>query len=296
MRLLLVFLLILAIGCRAAEPLLKPNDVVALVGGEDMVVANELGYLEALCQATLPEYHLKFRSIAWEGDTVYEQKRDLNYPPLEAQLERMGATTVVAQFGKIESLNRNSRSVEFIDAYTKLIKRLSDNGKRRVVLVEPRFFEVTDDTSRATYRDAIASLAKDVPGVAHAPIHGIAAFRRDGGVPTPVSHYHASMWMAYALIGDTKEVKLARIGKHALPVSESVQALVAAKNRLWFHYTRPQNWAFLAGDRTNQPSSRDHLDKSKRWFPEEMEQFLPLIEAKEKAIWAKAAELKGQAK
>ena len=64
---------------------------------------------------------------------------------------------------------------------------------------------------------------------------------------------------------------------------------IVAKNRLWFPYTRPQNWAFLAGNRTNQPSSRDHRDPSKRWFPEEMEQWLPLIDAKEQEIWKLAA-------
>ena len=75
-------------------------------------------------------------------------------------------------------------------------------------------------------------------------------------------------------------------------VSSTFRALhttIVAKNRLWFHYTRPQNWAFLAGNRTNQPSSRDHLDPTKRWFPEEMEQWVPLIEAKEKEIQALAA-------
>jgi len=66
---------------------------------------------------------------------------------------------------------------------------------------------------------------------------------------------------------------------------------IIAKNRLWFDYWRPQNWAFLAGDRTAQPSSRDHLDPSKRWFPPEREAFLPLIEAKEKEIDALAAQL-----
>jgi hypothetical protein len=65
---------------------------------------------------------------------------------------------------------------------------------------------------------------------------------------------------------------------------EPLRHLVIAKNRLWFNYWRVQNWAFLAGDRTNQPSSRDWRDPSKRWFPAEREEFLPLIEAKEKEI------------
>jgi hypothetical protein len=63
-------------------------------------------------------------------------------------------------------------------------------------------------------------------------------------------------------------------------------ALVRDKNKLWFHYIRPQNWAFLNGDRTIQPSSRDHLDPEIRWFPEEMKQWLPLIAAREREIWA----------
>jgi hypothetical protein len=35
--------------------------------------------------------------------------------------------------------------------------------------------------------------------------------------------------------------------------------------------------------------SRDHRDSTKRWFPAEMEQWLPLIEAKEQEIWKLAA-------
>ena len=72
---------------------------------------------------------------------------------------------------------------------------------------------------------------------------------------------------------------------------EQLRQLIVAKNRLWFHYYRPQNWAFLAGDRTNQPSSRDHIDRNKRWFPEELEQFLPLIAAKEQEIAKLTADL-----
>ena len=44
-------------------------------------------------------------------------------------------------------------------------------------------------------------------------------------------------------------------------------ALIIAKNRLWFDYWRPQNWAFLAGDRTAQPSSRDHVDPEQTLVP-----------------------------
>jgi hypothetical protein len=41
------------------------------------------------------------------------------------------------------------------------------------------------------------------------------------------------------------------------------------------------NWAFLGGDRIEQPSSRDHRDPKIRWFPIEMEQFVSLIREEE---------------
>jgi hypothetical protein len=76
------------------------------------------------------------------------------------------------------------------------------------------------------------------------------------------------------------------------PEREKLRQSIVAKNKLWFNYWRPQNWAFLFGDRTNQPSSRDWRDPSKRWFPAEREEFVPLIEAKEKEIDALAEKLK----
>src|SRR5581483_6588349 len=97
MRFPLVCLLVLLslVPLRAAEkPFFQKNDVIALVGGEDMVVAGEDGYLELLLLRALPDYHLRFRSLAWEGDTVFEQNRDLNFPTWEEALDKIGATVV----------------------------------------------------------------------------------------------------------------------------------------------------------------------------------------------------------
>jgi hypothetical protein len=74
---------------------------------------------------------------------------------------------------------------------------------------------------------------------------------------------------------------------------EQLQRLAIEKDRIWFDYYRPQNWAFLGGDRTSQPSSRDHLNPSVRWFPTEMEKFLPLLEAKERELWNQAKKIGG---
>jgi hypothetical protein len=73
-------------------------------------------------------------------------------------------------------------------------------------------------------------------------------------------------------------------GVWANPVFEQLRQQVISKNRLWFNYWRPQNWAFLGGDRTEQPSSRDHRDPKIRWFPEEMKRYTSLISDAETKI------------
>ena len=295
-------LLIALVSCganpfaQAAEPFLKPNDVVAFVGGEDMVVASECGQLESLLIRALPDYHLKFRSLAWEGDTVFEQPRDLNYPALEKQLDEIAATVVIAQFGQMESLGGESKLPAFTAVYEKLIERLSAGGKRRIVLMAPA--TVSDGGLASTRFKSIAEYAGAIREIARR--HGLrfippndrmeltAENFRDGMHLSESGHNAAAIHTADALGAGKRTGEFTSTDEFRLADS------IRAKNRLWFHYSRPQNWAFLNGDRTTQPSSRDHLDPSKRWFPEEMKQWLPLIAAKEQEIWSLAAQIKSK--
>ena len=319
----------------AEEPFFKPNDVVALVGGEDMVVAAELGYLETLIQLALPDHHLKFRSLAREGDTVFEQRRDLNYPKLEDQLDKIGATVVICQFGQMESLaamdsvdktdkvdranapakasaesavhevhevhsvqekaeaTRKAKAGEFVAGYGKLIARLKGkDGARRIVVVQK--LTATDGSENST-KAAHASNIFPQALVALQPIPGVTLLDYSS-LPEPSGRRSVAESIRFGSHSDFAEAarSLANNTKgkwQDYTVKEDLRALITAKNRLWYYYYRPQNWAFLAGDRTNQPSSRDHLDPSKRWFPEELEKFVPLIDAKDAEIWALAKKL-----
>ena len=286
-----------------------------------MVVASEYGYLELLLTRELPDYHLHFRNLAWEGDTVFEQRRDLNFPPLEAQLDKIGATVVIAQFGQMESLAGKEKLPEFIAAYEKLLERLSSAGKRRIVLIPPTpppnyvfgkpgsLFEpydraVSELVRRHGFqalpflgqigRDPAVSGARHRDGI-HLNASGQAFLAMDVTMLLP--QYRPVSPQHDPPITDTRVPMPPRvdIGGDGFAMKdtreEAIRQLVIAKNRLWFHYWRPQNWAFLNGDRTQQPSSRDHLDPSKRWFPDEIEQFVPLIEAKEREIDARAEKL-----
>jgi hypothetical protein len=289
MRFPLVCLLVVLFLGRAwaEEPFFKKGDVIALVGGEDMVVASEDGYLETFLIHALPDYHLRFRNLAWEGDTVFEQHRDLNFPSWEEQLDKIGATVVICGFGEMESLAGREKLPEFVAAYEKLIDRLTGSGKRRLVLIPPNVVPLTVVDRNQYYANAVADLAKRV-GARFVETRGT-VIHDEPNLRADLVHLNwgGQATLAYICLWST-------VQDHApYPQGcEPLRQLVIAKNKLWFDYWRPQNWAFLFGDRTNQPSSRDWRDPSKRWFPAEREEFLPLIEAKEKEIDALAAKSK----
>jgi hypothetical protein len=80
------------------------------------------------------------------------------------------------------------------------------------------------------------------------------------------------------------------LGKLDLMVSTGAETkdfvkAVQTKSHLWHYYWRPSNWAFLHGDRTNQPSSRDPVNPQVRLFPAEQEEYLPLIKEAEEKIF-----------
>lgn len=316
----------LALTAAATEPFLRPHDVIALVGGEDMVVASEAGYLELLLTRALPGHQLRFRDLACEGDTVFEQRRELNFPTWEEQLDKIGATVVLCRFGQMESLGGREPLRGFIAAYEQLIARFSGEKKRRVVLIGPSPNEPAPTLGSAViqaigrrggselgaWESAIQELAqrtgagfistrfvarwgltlevgkqKGVPWKTEVP-----ADMRDGLHLSDLGQRSFARVLGAALEEKTKALSPLLRTSNAEPLE--MLTLIRAKNRLWFDYWRPQNWAFLAGDRTSQPSSRDYLDPSKRWFPPEREAFLPLIEAREKEIHALAARLVGK--
>jgi hypothetical protein len=295
-------LAVLALNVQAAEPFLRSGDVVALVGGEEMVAAAELGEMELALTLAMPESHVTFRSLAWEGDTVYEQHRDLNYPPIEEQLAKMKASAVILQFGQMESLAGAGRLKEFITAYEKLLDRLAGAEGRRLLLIIPHEFArppdpaLPDLTERNRDVDGYAAAIREVAkrrSLATAEwtfssASAVTVLTRDGIHLNGQGEALRAMGIAGAL-GTSSAATLGPVSK--TPEVEKLQRLIQQKNRLWFNYYRPQNWAFLAGDRVNQPSSRDHIDRNKRWFPDEMEQYVPLIEQKERAIWEAAAGL-----
>jgi hypothetical protein len=271
---------------------------------------------------------LRFRSLAWEGDTVFEQHRALNFPSWEDQLDQIGATAIIAEFGQMECLaapdrfsSLQDRPKVFTETYEAFLRKLHGLQDRRVVVVlPPRITSherpwLTDRMARnfqdfhaatvdwATRLTATGKACRSVdPDRMGSGVSADGVHRSEKGQLLMAASFREVLRPWLDLSYDWQKDEAAKKADAATcdAVMEELTSerlkplltLIRAKNRLWFDYWRVQNWAFLAGDRTNQPSSRDWRDPSKRWFPAEREEFLPLIEAKEKEIETLAAQLK----
>ena len=287
---------------------LRSNDVVAFVGGSDVAAARVSGHLEALLAIQYPG--ARWRNFGWEGDTVFAQPRDVGFPSLHERLKRAEVTVVFFEFGRAEALNGKESVPRFFSACEKMIDGLARQTPR-IILVTPAPFEnggglLPDLSTRNAALAVRVRALRTLAGQRSLPV--IDLFAEFGGTnhsqPRLTDNGFEFTPRGQALIAAAYARQLGfadlaaragtvgEAGAWSNPAFESLRQRVLEKNRLWFNYSRPQNWAFLGGDRTSQPSSRDYRNPSIRWFPTEMEKYVPLIRAKEVEIEAAAAALR----
>ena len=289
---------------RAKQPFaghfsLEPDDVVTFVGGEDANAAQVAGYLETLLTAGSAGKHVLFRDMAWEGDTVFEQWRILNFGPWPRQFERVGASILFVQFGQMESLNGKQGLDAFISAYETLLDEFQKRTQR-IVLVTPTPFQKStasfpDLTSHnqdlKLYADAIRKLAEKrgllcvdlFSTLQEIPLSH--PLTRDGIHLTPYGQWIAARETARQIgLPSTDPVTDDNHPRFERRELEDIRVIAIEKNQLWTRYWRPTNWAFLNGDRISQPSSRDDVDRRIRWLPAEVQQYPAMIAGKEKKI------------
>src|SRR5688572_8354776 len=113
---------LLAITSSAQPFSFRTNDVIAFLGGTDVVTAQESAHLETLLTIRHHALNLRFRNFGWEGDTVFAQPRDFGFPPLEHHLKKAGATVIVCQFGRTEALEQHPAH-KFAGTYSDFIAR-----------------------------------------------------------------------------------------------------------------------------------------------------------------------------
>jgi putative heme-binding domain-containing protein len=279
------------LGGAAAEavPGWRPGEVIALVGGANLertrfdpaLQTAWMGLQKGLRPA-------RVRNLAWEGDTAFEQSRDVNFPSLAQQLEQLQATCVLVQFGQMESLRGEEHLEEFAKAYEVFLEKIRHAG-RRVVLLTPTPFEkpvlgTMRDLSGwngvlGKYAERIRELGTR-RGDQVIDLYGALSARREGGRLTENGIHLNREGQKRVAEEVFRQLGLGEIPEGKPAVEDAVREL----ERLWFDYWRPMNWAFLGGDRTSVAFSHDWKDAKKRIFPEEMQVFEGILKEAEQNI------------
>jgi len=277
----------------------RPGETIAWIGGTEVADLDRHGFLEAGIHLAWPELGLRWRNLAWQGDTVYKQARPLYFytkvgDPQPGSIpdhrERTEPGIVFIAFGKMESLEGAERLPDFAAAYGTLLEDLLPLT-RRLVLVEPVPFVWSGPAAAlanernsvlSAYVEAIEGLAKERDLL----------FLRTAGVEWKAGHSDNGVHLNEAGHRAYAEEVLRQLGVSG-PVREPGPALrdaIARKNLLWQQYYRPTNWAFLFGDRQHVPASRDVENRGERWFVREIDALPGLIAESEKDIHLYAKE------
>ena len=238
---------------------LRSGDVVAMIGQENFVRDQKAGELESVLAPALSSLRPRFRPMAWEADTVYEQWRDLHFGAWTPQLERAGVTVVMVQYGQLEALDGKRRLPEFIAAYHRLLDQFAART-RRLVLVSPIPFErpLAPDAPDLTLRNddvaAYVSVIRDMAAQRNAVFVDLFepfSHRPPGALRLTDDglHLHAD---------GLREVAREMVRQLGLSVPENgsaaeIRQAVVEKNRIWYDCWRPANWSFAYGDRISQP-------------------------------------------
>lgn len=271
----------------------RPGETIAWIGGTEIADLDRYGILEAGMQLAWPGRGLRWRNLAWQGDTVYQQARPMYFytkagDPQPGSIpdhrERTEPGIIFIAFGKMESLEGPERLPDFVAAYAKLIEDLLPLTKR-IVLVEPTpFFESGPAANQVAERNATLAAYNEAIG----RIAGERSFRFiraavewNAGMSDNGVHLNESGHLALA------NSLLDQIGagvRKAENMSPSLLDAIARKNLLWQQYYRPTNWAFLFGDRQHVPASRDVEKREERWFVREIDALPALIAGAEADI------------
>lgn len=235
---------------------LNDNEVIVLTGQENFVRDQKAGEIESVLGVAFAKHQPRFRSMAWEGDTVYEQWRDLNFGDWRTQLDAVDAGIIIAQFGQVEAFDGVKRLAEFKSAYHRLIDQFLARTPR-LVLMSPMPFE----KPTASHAPDLRTRNADVKAYAEA-VREVARQRGALFVDlfTPLSASHSKRLTDDGLHLNAEGLRvIAREIARQLDASWSeaddlstLRQAVIAKNRLWFDCWRPANWSFVYGDRITQ--------------------------------------------
>lgn len=280
---------------------IRPGEVIVFTGGTNMVRLVENGWFEASLALAAKEQKPRFRNMAWDGDTVYEQWRDMNFGSWKEQLDAVNATCVFLWFGQMEALDDSRDDAAFEQAAAKLLDEFKAVTPRLVVMTPmefnafPRIADQAPDAAdgwpdNTAKNERILRLGGILKKLAQD--RGVVLLdwpsleSRLGDVPLPrtingvhLSDHAVSFAFSNMLL---KALGLPEQKDHGSGWLYSIQT----KNRLWHDCWKTMNWAFAYSDRTEQPFGKgigEHPPMAK-----ELEKYKPLLREADERIHALA--------
>ncbi len=263
----------------ATEPLLKPGDRVAIVGGTFVERMQSDGALEAEIQCRQPDWKLTFRNLGWSGDDVHgiARKRfdtpEDGYQRILSDVALVDPTVVIVAYGFSEASDGEPAVARFETGLQRLTGDLMKSG-RRVILLSPI---AMPGYRSPTYRESISecqSIVASIGAQIDAPVlsidwqPGTDEVNFNGLLPNGAGYVKFADLVADGLVG----------GAPCESKSEMLTDLIVRKNELFFHRYRPQNETYLLLFRKHEQGNN----------AAELHDFDPLIRSTDEAIWAAA--------
>lgn len=311
---LLIGILIGSIGAApaAAQTLpfeLKANDRIVLIGNTLAERMQYFNHFETQLMTRHPELQLSLRNLGWSGDTTTLQPRPLNFLDAAAQLTLLKADVILACFGLNESFDGEAGLPKFekdLEGYiqTQLKARYNGASAPRLVMISPiaheklpRMVHVDADARNrelARYTEAMRKVAaaQKVTFVdLFTPTKDLME-KAAGGAPLTINGIHlneegdrivAGLLMdALGLSANDSMRDASAAQRKQLDV---LREAIRDKNQQFFYRYRFLNAEYVVGRRVEPFGSVN--------FPPEMQQLEQMAADRDKAIWKRAAALKG---
>ncbi|MFG0264513.1 MAG: aquaporin [Rhodopirellula sp. JB055] len=290
-----LFVLFLGAGGDAAladesAALLRPNDRVAMIGGTFVERMQPRDELETELQTQRPDWKLSIRNLGWSGDTVsaISRKRFENIEAGRARrladIEAANPTVALIWYGQSEAGQFHENADRYQADLLSLVDELKKRGTR-VILLTP--VEIPGDR-RPHYQSGLSAFKQMLRDVARAQSLALVELNwnptdqqltEDRMLPNVVGYRELAVRLSGALLGESAgQVDPSQAELPDTPERQSLQEAIARKNEFFFHRYRPQNETYLFLFRKHEQGNN----------AVEIEQFDPIIEEADRAIWEAA--------
>ncbi|KLU05543.1 Aquaporin Z [Rhodopirellula islandica] len=287
-----LFALLLGVGGNAAvaedvDSLLRPNDRIAIIGGTFVERMQPRDKLEAELQTQRPDWKLSLRNLGWSGDTVsaIARKRFDNIEAGRARrladIEAANPTVALIWYGQSEAGQFEENAARYQADLLSLVDELKKR-QIRVILLTP--VEMPGDR-RPHYRAGLEAFEQMLRDVARAQSLALVELNwkptdqqlvDDRMLPNELGYRELATQLGGALLGESTEQRdSTRSAKMDAPERQLLLEAIGRKNEFFFHRYRPQNETYLFLFRKHEQGNNAI----------EIEQFDPIIQAADQAIW-----------